>query len=77
MDLTGTAGRQMLGRLSAKRERKDRAAANDNRCPVSCAPGGEARGETIGCGKGDTSTPPASHQRGVAHDTRQHVGGLD
>ncbi len=77
MNLDGIAGRELLGRLSVRRERKDRLASNDNGQPVELAPGGVARGEQIGCSK-SAGTLAASHQRGEkARDTRQHVGGLD
>lgn len=60
-ELTGTAGRQLLGRLGVRRDGKDRAAANDNR-PVELARGEDsALGERLGC-EGATNTY-ASRQR--------------
>lgn len=76
MDLTGTAGRRLLARLSGvERERRDRAASNDNR-PVELARGGVALGERLGCDMGLQASvalrraalgQDSAHQRDAGH----------
>ncbi len=75
--LDGIAGRALLQRLTGVRERK-RAADNDNICrQPEAAPGGVARGESLGRGRAGEGLT-ALRQRAIkTRDTRRPSGGLE